>query len=486
MLGGKFNNLLLIMKKFFNPGLAAVFALGLTLSIVSCSKDNDEITPSASLKATIVYKTLPKIISGTRSLDADTVYLLDNKTFVTSGGILNIEAGTRIEGIYKSEADSASALIICRGGKINATGSSSSPIVFTAHLDATNTSYTVGDWGGLIILGKAPVNQGSDEEIEGINPPAIEQYGEIDNAFGGSISDDNSGTLSYVRVEYAGASISADNEINSFTFGGVGSGTTLDHLEAYYGADDSFEFFGGTVNAKYLISVSPNDDNFDFDFGYQGKLQFLVGMLDPSAPYSSNGNGIECDNDATGSSSTPLTHPIISNLTMIGTSNGSTSNSTGTVLYGTHFRRNCRFVLRNSVIYGFNTVIYLNGSDVYNNVSETLANSTNTSYSVFADNVIGLIDGASGYNSDWTPGSSNSIVSYSAMGLYYPFYTNYYFYSSIKALAANSTPANSGADFTSLDSDFFTTTTYKGALSSSNYWIAEAWVKTDFPNTAIY
>ena len=179
----------------------------------------------------------------------------------------------------------------------------------------------------------------------------------FDVTFGGSNKEDNSGTLRYVRVEYAGASIGDGNEINSFTFGGVGSGTTVEYCQAYYGADDSFEFFGGTVNAKYLISVAANDDNFDFDWGYQGNLQFLLAVVDANAPYTKDANGIECDHEAKNPTAEPKTRPVISNLTIVGTENGETSLfnpedlSKNNVLYGTRFRENTRFVLRNSVCF---------------------------------------------------------------------------------------------------------------------------------------
>jgi len=367
-----------------NSVRAALFAF-VSVAMFSCSAE-DELGSLASASTRSVqsaYKTVSGVISANTTWSNDTIYQLDGKVYVSNlGGSntvkLTIEAGTRIEGLPSTDPEEASALIITRGSQIEAIGTATNPIVFTA------SNSTKGGWGGLVLLGKAVNNQGTDVLIEGIDPTVITVPTDVDVYYGGTDNTDNSGTLSYVRVEYAGASIATDNELNSFTFGSVGSGTTLNHLQAYYGADDAFEWFGGNVNAKYLLAVGADDDSFDFDFGYQGKLQFLVSLIDPAVGYSSNPNGIEADNDASGSSNLPKTHPVISNITIAGTSTGtSTYNSTTyNLLYAAHLRRNTGATIVNGIFYGFPKGIVNNGGNtsgitLLTNVG-TATTSTNT------------------------------------------------------------------------------------------------------------
>jgi len=483
------------MKTILYNLATALLFVAVSLNFSSCQNDDLNAATASTLAksramanscgCTVVgLDTLPQLISSDRTLSCDTTYILTQKTYVIGGATLTIPAGTIIKGVKNSTPALASALIITKGSKLIANGEPCCPIVFTSN----EAEPAVGDWGGVVLLGRAPINQDSTVvTIEGIDLPSLPAG--VDIHYGGSISDDNSGSLTYVRVEYAGAAISDANELNSFTFGGVGSGTTLEYLQAYYGADDAFEFFGGTVNARYLLSTAANDDAFDFDFGYRGKLQFLVAVLDPSAPYSANANGIECDNNATGALDNPLlTRPVISNLTVVGTSNGATSGG-GTVLYGAHYRRSTRFVLRNSVLYGYKgksgtaVVINLDGSNVYSKLGKNLSNTLSNDSSYLAYNVIGLISGATAYNPASPVTVGDSVRTTSAMVLAYPLTALRYFSSSYKGLSPTSSPALSGADFTGLDTGldgFFTTTSYKGGVSDGNYWITDCWVNSEY------
>ncbi len=430
---------------------------------------------SCMLSFATVYDTLPEIINTDKLLSVDTVYLLDGKTFVAEGAILTIEEGTRIEGIYNSDPYYASALVITRGSNIKASGTAAKPIVFTAHLDENNPTAETGDWGGLVILGYAPTNQ-EDPYIEGLYPPYVPT--EIDCYFGGDDTYDDSGVLSYIRVEYAGASIATDNELNAFTFGGVGAGTTMDHLEAYKGADDGFEFFGGTVGGKYLLAVSNNDDQFDFDFGYQGNLQFLVAVLDPNVEYGSHTNGIECDNDGDGSTLQPYTRPVISNMTLasLGTP------TTGTFLYGARWRRNSRFVLKNSIIYGFPTSIEVEGapSTVYYADATPVLCDTNSYYSnnAFEENTC-----SAGFPSGLEPESCMSLAS---MGLTGPSsYDSIFENEGLKYIEDSYVASGSLFDFTccncgaSGEFDGFDSVIFKGGAvdTDKEYWIAKDWVR---------
>ena len=243
------------------------------------------------------------------------------------------------------------------------------------------------------------------------------------------------------------------------------SNTTLDHLQAYYGNDDSFEFFGGCVDAKYLVSTSPNDDNFDFDNGYTGRIQFAVATADASANYSSDPNGIECDNDATGSGVKPITHPILSNLTIVGTSDGqiaSGGNPTGYLYNGARFRRNTQYTLVNSIVYGY----YYSG--VWNNTSNSHR---------FQDNVVwGISTNFRDFPSGEPDNTNIGVSSASFLGLTSPF-GNYYNSNALRP--TSSSPAYSGADFTGLDTSFFDDSIdYKGAVSTSGAnWLLLAWIR---------
>lgn len=454
-----------MMKKFFKTVAMAIAAVAMMTGLASCNNDDLGQAPeSVRTRATV---TIPHntVISANTTWSSTNEYILNGKVYVDAPATLTIEPGTVIKGAYNADSLLASALVITRGAKINASGTATNPIVFTAQ------NGQIGGWGGLVLLGSAPINR-ADQVIEGINPNSVPSG--IDVYYGGGgagLGDslDNSGVLQYVRVEFAGAAIAEANELNAFTFGGVGKGTTLDHLQAYYGDDDSFEFFGGNVNAKYLVSTSPNDDNFDFDFGYTGKIQFAVATADPNAAYSSDPNGIECDNDGSGSGATPFTHPVLSNLTIVGTSNGQIaeggdSNNPGYLLAGARFRRNTQYTLVNSIAYGYPTAIWNNTS-----------NSHRFQYNVVWGVTTAYLDFPVG-----EPDSTNNAVANASSIILTSPFGDYY---NSNALKPTGNPALTGANFTGLDMSFFTTTTYKGAIATgvANAWIRDPWVNKNFP-----
>ena len=217
--------------------------------------------------------TLQGRINADTLLKKENTYILKGLVYLVGNHTMTIQPGTVIKASY-SGTDVA-ALVITRGSKIMAQGSANEPIVFTS----ASPNPQSGDWGGLIILGKAAINT-SFNGVSGL----MQVEGGVDNAQGdglaGSgdavaatpVNNDNSGVLSYVRIEYAGYAFQPDKEINSLTLAGVGSGTTIDHIQVTYGKDDAYEFFGGTVNAKYLIAWKTQDDDFDTDNGYSGKV----------------------------------------------------------------------------------------------------------------------------------------------------------------------------------------------------------------------
>ncbi len=276
---------------------------------------------------------------------ANNSYLMDGFVHVMDGATLTIEPGTIIYGKIGTKA----TLIVRRGGKLNAVGSADKPIVFTSENSkpGSTTAPAAGDWGGIILLGKAPINpSGGTAQIEGT--------GDVNDVYGGTDINDNSGSLKYVRIEFPGVAFAKDNEINGLTFGGVGAGTTIDYIQVAYSGDDSYEWFGGTVNCKHLIAFAGVDDDFDTDFGFQGKLQFLLGIRDPKiADQAGASNGFESDNDATGSLNTPRTSPTWWNVTLVGPKATSSTIIDSKFGHGLHLRRSSQNKINNMLLVGW-------------------------------------------------------------------------------------------------------------------------------------
>lgn len=243
---------------------------------------------------------------------ADNTYILDGFVYVEEGAVLNIEAGTVIKG-KPGQGESASALIITQGGKIYAEGTAAHPIIFTAEADDINDPTdlvlpSTNLWGGVILLGKARINTTAGVgNIEGLPPSPKSQYGGTDD-------DDNSGVLRYVSIRHGGTDVGAGNEINGLTLGGVGRGTTIDYIEVFENNDDGYEWFGGTVNVKHLVSAFNADDAFDHDEGYRGKMQFLYAIQDENY-----GNRCgEHDGGTDPEDGQPYAFPLVYNATFLG------------------------------------------------------------------------------------------------------------------------------------------------------------------------
>ncbi|WP_242926578.1 T9SS C-terminal target domain-containing protein [Pontibacter vulgaris] len=320
----------------------------LGVATVACKEDGeDTVTP---IEQTTGVVELTGSITSDMTLKADKKYLLKGFVYVQAPAKLTIEPGT----IIKGDKATKGSLIIERGAQIIARGTVDKPIVFTSN-QAKGTR-AAGDWGGLIILGKAPVNSGSSSAIEG----------GVDRLYGGSDAADNSGVLKYVRVEFAGIAYQPDNEINGITLGGVGSGTELDFVQVSFGGDDAFEWFGGTVNAKHLVAYKTVDDMFDTDNGYAGTVQYVVGISDPNVADGSKSNGFESDNNKAGDNAAPFTSAKFSNVSLFGpiaTSGASVNSNYGS---GIHFKKNTKISVYNSLIAGWPKGIYLDGAAVEN------------------------------------------------------------------------------------------------------------------------
>ena len=286
-------------------------------------------------------------ISGTTTWTADHTYVLNGLVFVEAGETLIIEPGTVVKGQPGQGAES-SALVVARGGKIFAEGTADQPIIFTALDDDVDDPEDFGTndrglWGGLIVLGRSTLNSPAasgtpiTDNIEGID------INEPRGIFGGNDEADDSGVIRYVSIRHGGTLIGADNEINGLTLGGVGSGTTIEYVEVFANQDDGVEFFGGTVNTKYLVVAYCGDDSFDYDQGYRGKGQFWFTIQN-----SDSGDGGEHDGDIDDDTKQPYSRPLVLNATFIGAGADS-----GTTRRAFNIRDNAGALYYNSIFTDF-------------------------------------------------------------------------------------------------------------------------------------
>ena len=329
-------------------------------------------------------------ITSDRLLTADKYYLLSSAVFVLSGATLTIEPGTTIFG----EGISNGTLIIAQGGKIIANGRADKPIVFTS--DKPEGQRDRGQWGGLIINGRAPVNTGTTAEGEGDT-----------GTYGGNDPNDNSGVLRYVRVEFAGIEFTPDNELNGIAFQGVGAGTTVEYIQVHYNQDDGIEFFGGTVNAKYLYCSGIRDDSFDWTDGWTGKGQFWVAQQHGDDA----DNGFEADNEGDNNEAMPRSNPTIYNVTLVGDPNGPESD-TGLLL-----REGTAATLRNFIVMGFNKGgLDVDHSSTFNQANSGALSLQNTIF--YGNKVGGSAEGVAGnFETDsdefdeaaWAMASANNV-----------------------------------------------------------------------------
>ncbi|WP_018341372.1 hypothetical protein [Cytophaga aurantiaca] len=442
------------MKKVIRLIMVGVLA---TATLAGCKKDDPATTPTAPTE---------NVLSGnleTMTLDASKVYTLKGLVYVNNGKTLTIPAGTLILGDKASKA----SLVINRGGKLIANGTASKPIIFTSSAPAPYKNY--GDWGGIVICGKAPNNQGTDITVEGPTDFSVTTGNGI---YGGTDEADNSGSLSYVRLEFGGIVYSPDKEINGLTLCSVGSATTIDHIQVSYSGDDAVEWFGGSVNCKYLVQYRTWDDDFDTDFGYHGNVQFGVSMRDRTVADVSASNAFESDNDATGSTKTPLTSAKFSNITIMGPLVYGQSNVSANFGAGMHLRRNTNLTVQNSIIAGYPTAANFDkyNTTVANFVKNNLygswkaANSSNANGALFT----------AGNNNDttgfWAANKFAAVSSATSAAQIFDFTANtggLPDLSSGNATQVSTSKGLTGASFTDLPAPFFTTTTYLGAMGTT-------------------
>lgn len=398
-------------------------------------------------------------------------YLLSGFVYVKTNATLTIEPGTIIKGVSGTKA----ALIIEKGAKIIAAGTAASPIVFTSDKPKGQRGY--GDWGGLVICGLAPTNKHDG----GITGNGVAEGG-IGSTYGGTNPTDNSGILQYVRIEFPGIGLTAtaNSEINGLTLYSVGSGTIIDHIQVSYSGDDSFEWFGGSVNMKYLVAHRGWDDDFDTDNGYSGKIQFFLSLRDPASADQSESNGFESDNDSDGSTLQPFTSPVFVNGTVIGPL--ATPTTTIHVKYGhaIQLRRGTRTSIYNSVFAGWPKGLYIDGQRG-DSPTQATTNILQIEKSVMAGMTTNYITtylaSTESWYSDATRGNevkaTNDLLQL----------TNPFALASPNFLPSAGSPLLTGASFTNtrLTDAFFTAVTYRGAFGTTN-WTA-GWCNFDPQNT---
>jgi hypothetical protein len=423
-----------------------------------------------------------KVVSGnlvgTVNWSADTIYKLTGKVYVKAGGTLNIAPGTVIKG---DKAAAGSALIVTRGAKIYAIGNPTQPIVFTSSEAPGNKA--MGDWGGVVIAGNARINVangiGTFEGGNLANPDGTVSDGQ----YGGLNDLDNSGELKYVRIEYAGFAYAPNSELNSLTMGGVGSGTKISHVQCSFGLDDAFEWFGGSVDADHLIAFRGNDDDFDTDFGYSGKVQFGLCLRDTLvADAVSGAMAFESDNDGAGSANGPKTQPIFSNMTLIGPRFTPTTTYDPNFRRGAHIRRNSQMSLFNSIVMGWPTGIKIDGDSCQNNANNGLLKVKNTVISAANLNLDSAATTTAWGISAWygTAGWDNMIYAANADVML----TNPFDYTNPNFRPSAGSPMLTGASFADpFLASGFSTVTYRGAFGADD-WTAD-WTNFN-PDTANY
>ncbi len=299
---------------------------------------------------------LPNIIDRSMVLQKKNTYLLNGVVYVTNNATLTIEPGTVIRGDYTT----CGTLVITKGAKIMANGLETDPIIFTSNKSVGDRK--PGDWGGVIVLGNGEVNK-----LGGV---AAIDWG-LDNkysVYGGSDDQDNSGTLKYVRIEYPGNKLSKDQELNGLTLAGVGKGTTIENVQISYSNDDSFEMFGGMVNLKNIISYRCTDDDFDFNYGYSGKVQFAIAYRHPLIGDFSGSRCIEADsysgNKSTMDPTKRNSSVSFSNLTLIMAESQNTYSSSAFCKEAIYVGKDCNVSLYNSVLSGFKTAFFFKDDNI--------------------------------------------------------------------------------------------------------------------------
>jgi hypothetical protein len=492
---------------------AALSAVGVLSGLAQPNLGSACGCPAVASRPTVLMSTLPGFNATTGELDngalltCDKTYILDQKIYVPSGKTISIAPGTVIKGRKASPAN-ATALIIERGGKIDANGTADCQIVFTAEGDKLDNTFGAnfsvdtarGQWGGIVILGKASNNltlaangpftaaaaDGKLAVADGIgtiegfaSSNSKDQFGNPPAQFD---DNDNSGTLRYVSIRFAGAILTVGAEINALSLGSVGRGTTIDHLDIVASADDGIELWGGTVNLKYISLLFGNDDMLDWDDGYRGKVQFLFGLKAPVTYSVDSDNGIEADADDQKSNNLLRSHPVIYNATFIGNSK-STQTSDNSAIAGINAKEYTEGEIYNSIFanfkYGFNLVqavgtrtggfeAYGNWSNLHGNGTNSLIVKCNTFVATTNDFVIDKLPGsvATDDRTQFTT-TDNNVTAATVTGFDFTFPT-------VAGADPTPNPALSTTGCVSPVDGFFVPAPYRGAFSATGKsWLSD-------------
>lgn len=445
-------NTIKMMQRFAAMALIAV-------ALVSCD-DTETVEPPVNNNSGL--EVIEGDITANTTLDASKKYLLKGKVFVQAPNVLTIPAGTIIFGDKASKG----ALIINRGAQINAVGTASNPIIFTSNAPVGYRNR--GDWAGIVICGNAETNGNANSTIEGISASGTEN-GLYGPGAGAAINNQNSGTMKFVRIEFAGQELSPDNELNSLTMGSVGSGTVIENIMVSYANDDAYEWFGGTNNHKFLIAYSTWDDDFDTDRGYSGKVQFGLVIRDANIADKSGSRAWESSSN-NNASATPHSAPEFANITVVGPRVFTTSINANYQAVA-EINSNSNIKIHNSILAGFPTGVRFNGSGANAAVSGSylFRNAANTS-----------TGGGSSLPTDFA--TVNQVLGDSAsfVGQVWasaPSFTNF------NPLLAGSSPLASGATAVA----GFDAVTYVGAFGSSadaGWNWGQPWIEFDPVNKA--
>jgi hypothetical protein len=452
---------------------------GVSLGSTTITAISQSDTTIKATCAVLVTPSTGQVITVSGDITADTKwyaaakYMLSGFVYVKNNATLTIEPGTIIKGVSGTKA----ALMIEKGSKILAAGTAEKPIVFTSDKPKGQRGY--GDWGGLVICGYAPTNKHDG----GITGNGVAEGG-IGSTYGGSNPADNSGVLQYVRIEFPGIGLTAtaNSEINGLTLYAVGSGTTIDHIQVSYSGDDSYEWFGGTVNMKYLVALRGWDDDWDTDNGFIGKVQFFVSLRDPASADQSTSNGFESDNDADGSALTPNTAPVFVNGSVFGPKVSTSTTINSLFGHGAQLRRGTRTSIYNTVIAGWPYGIYIDGAlgdsptQANNNVLQIENSVISGMGSNYKTNATSLQSPDAWFTS---VARNNSVLATNdLLQVTAPFNLT-----APNFLPAAGSPLLTGASFTNtrLTDSFFTVVSYKGAFGTTNW--TSGWCNFDPQNT---
>lgn len=396
--------------KFLTAAVIASMAFA-----TACNNNTDNNPDDTTLKGEIpTGTTLTGNITANATLTSGSSYKLSGGLHVKAGNTLTIEPGVTVVAV---DDDAPDYILIEQGAKIDAQGTASNPIVMTSELKKS------GAWGGIHICGRAHTNAG-----EGV-------LSEIGNApYGGSDDSDNSGTLRYIRLEYTGFALDEEHEANGISFYGVGNGTTVEYVQAYKGSDDGFEFFGGSINVKHMVVTDCTDDSFDWTEGWNGRGQFLVAYQSGEEECDCL---MECDNNGNNFDATPVAHPILSNLTLVG--DNSANNTRGIRL-----RAGTQAEIYNSIITGKAKCITLETEQTEQALLSGTSKLQHIAMSSDLDSENGIYTAemfaaATGNSTDYVNALANDYVG---------------------TLSGGVTP----------DDPFFTRVDYKGAVSASDDW----------------